>query len=49
MECISLGHGLTDNAGASDDYLGTNKIVEDLKAMEGWDNGLVTVGGFQDL
>lgn len=47
MECISLGHGLTDNAVVSHDYLGTNKIVEDLKAMEGWDNGLVTVGGFQ--
>jgi hypothetical protein len=47
MECISLGHGLTDSAVVSHEYLGTGKIIEDLKEMKGWEHGLVKVGGFE--
>lgn len=46
VECIGLGHGLTDNEVVSHDYLGTAKILDDLKMMTGWSEGLVQVGSF---
>jgi len=47
IECICLGHGLQDNETVTHDYLGTGKVLDDLKQMQGWEDGLVTVGQFE--
>ena len=46
MECVSLGHGLKEGEVVEHEYLGTEKVVEDLKKGEGWERGLVEVGEF---
>ena len=38
---MSLGHGMTDNAVVSHPYLGTNRVVDDLSRLPGWDSGMV--------
>ena len=40
FECVTLGHGL-DGAVVGHPYLGTAKVVDDLKRFEGWQRGLV--------
>jgi hypothetical protein len=40
IECITLGHGFQDE-GAKHDYFGTNKVVDDLKTMDGYSDGFV--------
>jgi len=40
IECITLAHKL-DGDIVSHQYYGTQKIVEDLKKKEGWDEGMV--------
>ena len=40
IECITLAHKLNGDI-VSHQYYGTDKIVEDLKKKEGWDEGLV--------
>jgi hypothetical protein len=47
VECICLGHGLQGNETVAHDYLGTSKVLDDLKQMQGWSDGLVTVGQFE--
>jgi len=37
---ILLGHNYTTGV-LKDEYLGSNKIIEDLKQMPGWSEGLV--------
>ncbi|KAL2911096.1 hypothetical protein HK105_203770 [Polyrhizophydium stewartii] len=44
-ECVTLGHGRTDNAVVAHDYFGTRRVVDDLAGMRGWARGLVVVGG----
>lgn len=41
MECITLGHGIKGDKVAEHEYFGTERIIEDLKKMQGWDDGLV--------
>ncbi|KAG2387208.1 hypothetical protein C9374_001540 [Naegleria lovaniensis] len=41
VECITLGHGFSDNSVISHPYFGTSKIVEDLRTMKGFNEGLV--------
>ncbi len=36
VECISMGHGFTDNDVVKHEFFGTQRIVEDLKAKRGW-------------
>jgi len=43
IECSTLGHGFTENNVISHPYYGTNKIINDLKKMTGWDQGLIEV------
>lgn len=43
FEAVSLGHGLEDDV-ARHPYLGTSKVLADLSAMIGWDEGLVKLG-----
>jgi hypothetical protein len=47
VECVTLGHNLKDNEVIAHEYLGTDKVVDDLKDMSGWQNGRVVVGGFE--
>ena len=39
VEVCTLGHGFTDNAVIAHPYLGTDRVVQDLRAMPGWAAG----------
>ena len=41
IECCTLAHNFLDNDVIKHPYLGTSLVLEDLKQMIGWDNGLV--------
>ncbi len=47
VECICLGHNLQDNTVVSHEYLGTSKVIDDLMTMNGWNDGIVSVGNFE--
>lgn len=40
--CISLGHGFTEEV-LKHDYYGTEKILENLAEMKGWENGEISL------
>ena len=40
--CITLGHGMK-GAVLEHEYLGTERIIGDLKTLKGWDKGEVNV------
>jgi uncharacterized protein YegL len=42
IECIMLGHGFTEGI-LEHPYLGTNKVIEDMKKMNGWDSGHIVL------
>jgi len=42
VECVTLGHSYDEEV-VRHPYFGTRKVVDDLKAMRGWDAGLVEV------
>ncbi|KAJ3413461.1 hypothetical protein HDV05_008030 [Chytridiales sp. JEL 0842] len=44
-EVLSMGHGLSGNEVVEHDYLGTERVVEDLKRMKGWEAGKVVCEG----
>ena len=46
MECIGLGHGIEKDEVATHEYLGSQKVVEDLKLSKGWEVGRVKVNEF---
>lgn len=46
MECVSLGHGFKGSPVIEHEYLGTEKVIEDLKSYESWEAGKVEVGEF---
>lgn len=41
-ECATLGHTFTDNDVIKHDYYGTDKVINDLKTFNGYNNGLIT-------
>merc|ERR1712130_234664 len=41
IKCCTLGHGLKTNDVIKHSYFGTNKIINDLKKMNGWNNGII--------
>jgi hypothetical protein len=41
---IALGHGITNDPVVEHGYLGTEKVVADLEAMDGWAEGFVVLG-----
>lgn len=47
IEVVSLGHGLKDNHVVQHDYLGTDKVINDLATLPGFNEGRVTVGAFR--
>lgn len=40
--CITLGHGMKGPV-VEHEYLGTEKIIDDLKSLDGWSNGRVSL------
>lgn len=42
VECITLGHGYT-NGILNHPYYGTQMIINELKTLNGWDDGLITI------
>jgi Mg-chelatase subunit ChlD len=40
--CIGLGHSFTSGI-LHHPYFGTSAVIEDLKKLQGWENGLVTI------
>ena len=43
LDVITLGHGFEDNKVVEHCYFGTQKVIDDLKKLEGWDNGYVII------
>jgi len=43
-EAITLGHGIVDDPVANHDYFGSQKIIQDLQSMYGWNQGRVHLG-----
>ena len=43
ISVVTLGHGFNNNDVVKHDYYGTDKVIEDLKKMPGWDAGLVNL------
>lgn len=41
ISCATLGHNLKDNKVIAHEYLGTEKVINDLKKMKGWDKGII--------
>jgi Mg-chelatase subunit ChlD len=41
IEVVTLGHNFTDNSVVQHDYYGSDKVIQDLMTMDGWDTGLV--------
>lgn len=46
VDVVALGHGLTDNDVVSHEYLGTQRVVEDIEACNGFSTGVVTIDDF---
>jgi len=46
LEVLTLAHGLHDEI-ASHPYLGTEKVIEDLKKLPGWEKGVVHVHNYK--
>lgn len=42
MQCVTLGHGITEE-GAAHRFYGTSAVIRDLMAMPGWQDGRVVV------
>jgi hypothetical protein len=42
--CVTLGHGFEDPV-VSHPYFGTDRVVNDLLRMRGWDDGLILLNG----
>jgi len=40
-QCVTLGHGFNQSSVISHPYFGTQRIIEDLQKMNGWENGLI--------
>jgi len=45
VECVCLGHGLTDNTVVTHEYLGTERVLQDLSRAPGWMDGHVLLSG----
>eukprot|EP01117_Protostelium_nocturnum_P008641 TRINITY_DN30_c0_g3_i1.p1 TRINITY_DN30_c0_g3~~TRINITY_DN30_c0_g3_i1.p1 ORF type:complete len:660 (-),score=241.11 TRINITY_DN30_c0_g3_i1:53-2032(-) len=43
VECVTLAHGFTEDRVIAHSYLGTDLVAQDLKRMNGWEQGLVQI------
>lgn len=47
VECVTLAHGLEHNDVVKHPYYGTSRVVDDLKQLDGWHDGLVVLKEFR--
>jgi hypothetical protein len=47
VECVTLGHGFQEDV-VRHEYYGTSAILDDLKKLEGWENGFIVINS-QDI
>jgi hypothetical protein len=40
VACVTLGHGFTEDV-VQHTYFGTEEVINDMKAMPGWDKGFI--------
>jgi hypothetical protein len=45
VECIGLGHNIVGPV-VSHPYYGTNRVIEDLRKVDGWNNGFIEIDNF---
>lgn len=45
--CITLAHGILDNPVTNHDYFGTERVINVMKKMSGWEQGLISVQGVE--
>jgi len=43
IECVTLGHKFTDNDVVKHEFFGSDKIINSLKKLDGWENGYITI------
>ena len=46
FECVTLGHGFMDET-VRHPYYGSDRVIEELKAMDGWQEGLISFDDFK--
>jgi len=46
FECVTLGHGLMDET-VRHPYYGSDRVIEELKALNGWEEGLINLDDFK--
>ncbi|KAL0486297.1 developmentally-regulated vWFA domain protein [Acrasis kona] len=44
VPCVTLGHGFKDDV-REHDFFGTQKVIQNLKMLSGWDEGFVVASG----
>jgi len=44
VEACTLGHGFKESSVIEHGYLGTSKVTDDLRKLDGWKHGVVTLG-----
>ncbi len=47
VELVTLGHGLEESAVVKHEYFGTQKVIEDLKRLAGWETGRVNLQRYE--
>jgi hypothetical protein len=47
IRCVTLAHGFEHNDVVKHSYYGTSRIVDDLKQLKGWDQGLIVLKEFK--
>ncbi len=46
IECIGLGHNIINDPVLQHPYYGTNKVINDMKNMDGWESGFIEILNF---
>ena len=46
FKCVTLGHGFQDDV-VKHSYYGTDRVIQDLSSLNGWNNGLVILNDFK--
>lgn len=49
IECITLGHGITNDSVAEHPFFGTEKIIDGLKKFDGYKKGMITFKSMYNL
>lgn len=47
IDCVTLGHGSEDDEVVKHPYYGTNRVIDDLMQLDGWNEGLIVLKEFK--